>query len=87
MPQDPTVQVAVVGIVTTFITTIGVLVVAVMNNKKERASSAGEGVASTLRERIKLRDEQIVELRQDLLNLEEKLRKVRMREEDDGPSK
>jgi hypothetical protein len=63
---DPTVQVAFIGIVTTFLTTAGVVVVAMMNNKKERSGSAEAGIVITLRERILLRDEQIADLRADV---------------------
>jgi hypothetical protein len=74
MPNDPTVQVAVVGVLTTFITTLGVIVVAVINNKKERTGAADEGVEATLRERLALRDEQLADLRGDVAELELQLR-------------
>jgi hypothetical protein len=73
VPKDPTVQVAFIGVVTTFITTIGVILVAVMNNKRERRSAADVGVEVTLRERLTLRDEQIAELREDKADLRERL--------------
>lgn len=66
MPNDPTVQVAFIGIIATFITTSGVVFVAYLNNRKERTDTAEEGVESTLRERIALRDEQIQDLRDDI---------------------
>lgn len=70
MPSDPTVQVAVVGILTTFITTAGVIIVAVLNNKKERTDAAQEGIEETLRERILLRDEQIQDLKDEVAHKE-----------------
>lgn len=73
MPNDPTVQVAIVGVLTTFITTLGVILVAVLNNKKERGGAAEEGIAATLRERITLRDEQLLELREDKADLRRQL--------------
>lgn len=73
MPKDPTVQVAIVGVLTTLITTLGVIVVAIMNNKKERGSAADAGVEATLRERLTLRDEQILDLRADVADLERRL--------------
>lgn len=73
MPSDPTVQVAAVGIFTTFITTVGVILVAVINNRKERTSAADTGVESTLRERLALRDEQIADLRADIVELNSRL--------------
>lgn len=73
MLNDPTVQVAAIGIVTTFITTIGVILVAAFNNRKERAGAADAGVEAMLRERITLRDEKITELREDKDDLRTKL--------------
>lgn len=69
MPQDPTVQVAFIGILTTMITTAGVVIAAVVNNRRERTGSATQGIEATLRERILLRDEQITDLREDVTNL------------------
>lgn len=63
MPNDPAVQVAFIGIVTTLITTAGVVLVAMFNNRKERSDTADAGVEATLRERITLRDEQIDDLK------------------------
>lgn len=73
MPSDPAVQVALVGIFTTFITTAGVILVAVINNRKERTGAADEGVEATLRERLALRDEQIADLRADIVELRAQL--------------
>lgn len=73
MLNDPTVQVAFVGIITTLITTAGVVLVAVFNNKKERDDTADAGVEATLRERITLRDEQIMDLREDVMSLRTRL--------------
>jgi hypothetical protein len=70
MPNDTTVQVAVVGIFTTLITTIGVIVVAIINNRKERGGAANEAVEETLRERIILRDEQILDLKDEVAHKE-----------------
>lgn len=73
MPNDPAVQVAVVGIVTTLITTLGVVFVALLNNKKERTSAADQGVEAVLRERVTLKDEQIQDLNEDKRNLQARL--------------
>lgn len=73
MPNDPTVQVAAIGIFTTLITTMGVIVVAVLNNKRERGGAADAGVEATLRERLALRDEQIQDLKQDKIDLRTRL--------------
>jgi predicted RNase H-like nuclease (RuvC/YqgF family) len=73
LPSDPAVQVALVGIFSTLITTIGVIFVAVLNNNKEREGAADQGVEATLRERIALRDEQLAELREDISELRTQL--------------
>lgn len=64
--MDATVQVALVGIFTTMVTTAGVVIVAMINNRKERGGAAESAMERTLRERIVLRDEQIADLRSDL---------------------
>lgn len=76
MPKDPTVQVAFIGIVTTFITTAGVILVAILNNRKERGDSAEEGIIATMRERITLRDEQILDLKEEKVDLQTRLDKA-----------
>jgi len=80
LPSDPTAQVAAIGIVTTLITTTGVLLVAVLNNHKERVDAADTGVELALREqitvrdeRIALRDDQIKDLQDDLVTLRGRL--------------
>lgn len=73
MPNDPTVQVAIAGILATFITTIGVVFVAMLNNHKERVDSAEEGILATLRERITLRDEQLQDLRAEKREIQMRL--------------
>lgn len=50
MDLDPTVQVAIVSVVATFITTAGIILVAVINNRKERSNAANAGVESALDE-------------------------------------
>ena len=49
--MDPNVQVALVSVLATFITTLGVISVAVINNRKERAKAADAGVEAGLDER------------------------------------
>lgn len=65
MPTEPTVQVAMVGIVATFVTVLGAILTAVINNRKERQGAAEEGMEAALRERIVLRDEQLLALREE----------------------
>lgn len=64
--MDPTVQVAAIGIIATLISTIGLIGVAVLNNKKERGGAAEAGVTETMEQRLLLKDEQI-ELRDEQL--------------------
>lgn len=75
--MDPSLQVAMVGILTTFVTTSGVVVVAVMNNKKERGQAAESAIIATLRERITLRDEQIMDLRADVADRDHVIAQLR----------
>jgi len=49
--MDPTVQVAFVSIFATFITTLGVVAVAVINNRRERTGAAIAGVEAGLDEK------------------------------------
>lgn len=51
MELDPNVQVAIVSVFTAFITTAGVIVVAIINNRKERDKAASAGVDAALDER------------------------------------
>lgn len=76
LAADPTVQIAFFGIVTTIITVIGGVVVAVVNNKRERGNSAESAMEATLRERIVLRDEQIEDLRNDIAERDHTIEKL-----------
>lgn len=49
--MDPNVQVAFVSVLATGITTIGVVIVAVINNRKERGKAASAGVEAGLDEK------------------------------------
>lgn len=51
MALDPNVQVAVVSVFATTITTLGVIAVAVINNRKERTKAADAGVDAGLDEK------------------------------------
>lgn len=51
MQIDPNVQVAIVGVFSTIVTTGGVIAVAMANNRKERDKAASAGVESALDER------------------------------------
>lgn len=62
MASAPTVQVALIGILATLITTLGVIIVAAINNRKERESSASKGMEAVLRERLAYKDERIATL-------------------------
>lgn len=50
MDLDPNVQVAFVTVIATTISTLGVIVVAIINNRKERAQAASAGVEAGLDE-------------------------------------
>lgn len=49
--MDPNLQVALVSVLATLITTFGVVVVAVINNRKERTDAASAGVEAGLDEK------------------------------------
>ena len=49
--MDPNIQVAFISVLSTFITTGGVIVVALINNRKEREGAASAGVEAGLDER------------------------------------
>jgi cell division protein FtsB len=51
MDIDPNVQVALVSVIATVITTAGVVAVAIINNRRERGNAASEGVEAALDER------------------------------------
>lgn len=51
MTIDPNVQVALISVFATFVTTCGVVAVAVINNRKERSKAANAGVEAGLDER------------------------------------
>jgi len=53
------VQVAVVGVAATVVTTMGAVAVALINNRREYGGAAAAGVDTTLEERVTLRDEAI----------------------------
>lgn len=71
--MEPTVQVAIIGIFTTLITASGVVIAAIVNNKRERTGAAAGGVESTLRERLLLKDERLVDLQEDKARLQARL--------------
>lgn len=75
--MDPRVQVAIIGIFTTVVTTAGVVLVALLNSRKERGSSAESAMERTLRERILLRDEQITDLKGELAEREREIAQLR----------
>ena len=64
MGDSAAVQLALAGIITTAITTAGIIIVAIINNRRERSGAAEEGIEATLRERILLRDERISDLKE-----------------------
>jgi hypothetical protein len=80
--EDPTIQLGIYGVITAIVSTLGVVVVALINNRKERSDSAEAGIVVTLRERITLRDEQIEDLEQQIAELNEKVAELTRRLEE-----
>lgn len=81
MALDPNVQVALVSIIATSITTLGVILVAVINNRRERARSAHAGVEVGLNDKDIL--QRLLALiaenerkEQTIVSLNEKIRKL-----------
>ena len=68
---DPNVQVALVSVFATFITTLGVIAAAVINNRKERTKAADAGVEAGLDEKDVL--SRILSLISEIEELEKKL--------------
>jgi len=73
---DPTVQVALIGILVAIVTTTGLVVTAIINNRKERGDSAQRAMERVYRERLNLKDDIIRELRLDISELTEKNKKL-----------
>lgn len=67
--MDPIVQVALIGVITTLITTAGAAFAVVWNNRRERGGAADAGVEATLRERITLKDEQLAAKEEEIEDL------------------
>lgn len=65
--MDPIVLVALIGVFTTVITTIGLVVTAIVNNRREKSDSAQKALERVHKERIEFKDEIIADLRSDLL--------------------
>lgn len=67
--MDPTVQVALIGIGVAVVTTVGLIVVAIVNSRRERGDSAQRAMERVHKERLALKDEIIKELRLDIAEL------------------
>lgn len=90
MKLDPNVQVALVSVFATFITTLGVIAVAVINNRKERTKAADAGVEAGLDEKDVLsrilsliaendeKDSEIAGLKSTVSQLEDDNRQLRV---------
>lgn len=70
MKIDPNVQVAIVSVFATTITTLGVIFVAIINNRKERSKSAEAGVKAGMDEAEVL--ERMLDLMSEKAELQEK---------------
>lgn len=73
LSDDPTVQISIIGIITTLITTIGVVLVAALTSRKAVDDHRDDDMEASLRERIALRDDQIADLRADREALRDRL--------------
>jgi len=73
---DSTVQVALIGILVAIVTTTGLVVVAMINNRKERGDSAQRAMERVYRERLNFKDDVIKELRLDVTELTTKVEKL-----------
>lgn len=60
--QSVAITLGYLGLAGTALTTLGVIIAAVINNRRERKGSGEAGVELTLRERIVLKEEKIVDL-------------------------
>lgn len=57
------------GLGATFLTTAGLVLIAIINNRRERKGSAEASMEATLRERLDYRDEKIEDLKKDKADL------------------
>lgn len=77
MATDPTgTQVIWAGVIAAILSTISAIVVAIVNNRRERGVAAESAMESTLRERIVLRDEQIADRDHTIAELEHQVEKL-----------
>lgn len=70
-------QVAVIGVFTTFVTTIGVIIVAIVNSRKATEIASDSSMEQVLHERLLLRDEQIKDLTADKDRLQAEVEQLR----------
>lgn len=87
--MDPNIQVAFISVLATIVTTVGVVCVAVINNRKERDGAASAGVEAGLDERDILgrmlslisenerKEKHITELQTDKKDLQKECRELR----------
>jgi hypothetical protein len=87
--MDPNIQVAFISVLATIVTTVGVVAVAVLNNRKERDGAASAGVEAGLDERDILgrmlsliaenerKEKHITELQVDKRELQKECRELR----------
>ena len=64
--MDTSVQIGILTLLGTLITVSGGVLIAVINGKKEKEAAVETTLEKTLRERLLLRDEQLVDLANDL---------------------
>jgi 5-bromo-4-chloroindolyl phosphate hydrolysis protein len=73
---DSSVQVALIGIFVAIVTTTGLVIVAIINNRRERGDSAQKAMERVHKERLELKDEIIKELRMDVSELTAKIERL-----------
>lgn len=76
MPLPDTNVLITSGTIATIVSTLGLVLIAILNNRKERKGSAEASMEATLRERIVFRDEKIEDLKEDKAKLLEDKREL-----------
>lgn len=76
--MDPSLLVAVVSVGTAALTTAGGVLVAFITNRREAENAADDAMELTLRERLTLRDEQIIALERKVQNRDDKIARLEL---------
>ena len=76
--MDPALTVGLVSVATAIVTTAGGVIVAMVTNRREAENAADDARELTLRERLKLRDEQIAALEHKVQNRDDKIARLEL---------